>query len=320
MEIKEDKMQDKIDDKIDDKKYVIYKNDLKFRSSRNLDEKKIDWEQNNIKNIYKVDHDSFEYRVNDCIKTNFIDLDLEQMNLKEIPIQIFTNDNFLNLKHLFLSNNNIEGFLDLSYFKKLELIDVDNNKITKIKLPNSLMEFSANNNLLEQIPYLEKAKRFRLSNNKIDTFDTKIINKNIEIIEINNNNICNIDLTGFNMLKRFICFTNPLTQIVLSDNLIYADLSETKIVKINNLNKIEHIVLNNCTFLRELPKSDYLKILEIINTPIEKINFYTNFELIILQMNLTKNISSKYKQVNSNMKIRKNIYLVISRGIDVHDE
>ncbi len=182
------------------------------------------------------------------------------------------------------------------------------------------MEFSANNNLIENIPHLEKAKRFRLSNNKIEYFDKELINKNIEIIEINNNNITNIDLTGFNVLKRFICFTNPLTQIIFSDNLIYADISETNIVKLNNFNKIEHIVLNNCSFLKEIPKSDFLKTLEIINTPIQKINFYTNFELIILQMNLTKNISSKYKQINANMKIRKNIYLVISRGIDIHDE
>jgi hypothetical protein len=304
----------------EDKKYIIYQNDLKFRSSRNLDENKIDWNQSNIKNIYKIDHDTFEYRIKDCIKSNFIDLDLEQMNLTEIPKQIFTNDNFLNLKHLFLSNNNIEGFLDLSYFQKLELIDVDLNKITKIKLPSSLMEFSANNNLIENIPHLEKAKRCRLSNNKINTFDTKIINKNIEIIEINNNNITNIDLTGFNILKRFICYTNPLTQIVLSDNLIYADLSETKLVKLNNFFKIEHAVLNNCPFLKEIPKSYYLKTLEIVNTPIEKLNFYTNFELIILQMNLTKNISSKYKQINANMKIRKNIYLVFSRGIHIEDE
>jgi hypothetical protein len=312
MEIKEDK--------INQKKYVIYQNDLKFRSSRNLDENKIDWDQNNIKNIYNVDHDTLEYRIKDCIKTNFVDLDLEQMTLQEMPKQIFTNDNFLNLKHLFLSNNNIEGFLDLSYLNKLELIDVDFNKITKIKLPSNLMEFSANNNLIENIPHLEKVKRFRLSNNKIEHFDKELINKNIEIIEINNNNITNIDLSDFKMLKRFIGFTNPLTQIVLSDNLIYADLSETKIVTLNNLNKIEHIVLNNCHFLREIPKSDYLKTLEIINTPIQKINFYTNFELIILQMNLTKNISSKYKQIDANMKIRKNIYLVISRGIDIHDE
>lgn len=308
------------EDKNNKKKYVIYQNDLKFRSSRNLDENKIDWEQNNIKNIYKIDHDTFEYRIKDCIKSNFIDLDLEQMNLINIPIKIYTNNNFLNLKHLFLSNNNIEGFLDLSYFEKLELIDIDNNKITKIKLPNCLMEFSANNNLIENIPYLEKVKRFRLSNNKIDIFDTQLINKNIEIIEINNNNITNIDLTEFNFLKRFICYTNPLTQIIFSDNLIYADLSETRLVKLNNLCKIEHVVLNNCHFLKEIPKSDYLKTLEIVNTPIQKINFYTNFELIILQMNLTRNISSKYKQVNANMKIRKNIYLVISRGIDVHDE
>ena len=35
-------------------KYIIYKNDLKFRNQRNLDKSKIDWEQNDISDLYTV--------------------------------------------------------------------------------------------------------------------------------------------------------------------------------------------------------------------------------------------------------------------------
>ena len=82
----------------------------------------------------------------------------------------------------------------------------------------------------------------------------------------------------------------------------------------DNINNIEHLVLNQCDNIKELPKSDYLKTLEIINTPIEKLQFYKEFELIIFQMNLVKNVSSKYKLSNANIQLRKNIYIVISKN------
>lgn len=297
-----------------DRKYFIYENDLKFRSSRNLNLSNIDWKQNDIKHLYDIDHDTLQYRTEACIKSGYNDLDLEQMNISNIPTYLFNNNNFSNIKNLFISNNNLIDQINLSFFKNLEMVDLDNNKLTNIILPNNIIEISCNNNLLDSIPDLKKAKRCRMSNNKIKIFSISSID--IEIIELDNNDITQIDISQYNKLKKIVIFKNPLTYIKMSNNnvnLKYVDLSETKIINLDNINHINHLVLNHCIYIRELPKSDYLQTLEIINTPIEKLQFYKEFELIIFQMNLVKNVSSKYKLANANIQLRKNIYVVISK-------
>lgn len=295
---------------MENKKYIIYENDLKFRNSRNLDINKIDWEKNDIKNLYEKNHDTIEYRIEKSIKDKYYELDLEEIGIDKIPDIIYSN-NFINIKYLFLSNNNLSGRINLFSLKKIELVNIDNNKITNIILPENILEFSANNNLIDTIPKLNNIKRLRLSQNNIKEINN--INNDIEILELDNNNINKCDLSRYNKLKRVILFKNPIEDIIFSDSIKYIDISETKIKKLNNINKIEHLVLNSCSELKEITKSNYLKILEIINTPIYKLNYYKNFELILIQLNLTKNISSRYKEVNAKINIKKNILLVISK-------
>jgi hypothetical protein len=299
-----------------ERKYIIYKNDLKFREDRNIDINKIDWNQNNIKHLMKTDHDSIEYRLDESKNTNFIDLDLEMMKLNSLPT-FLKNDIFLNLKHLFLSNNSLVGKIDISFLKKLEILDITNNKINEIIIPSSLIELSACNNTITKFISNNKLKRLKISNNKICEFN---ISDTIEILEINNNLINECNFSKYKELKRLIIFTNPLKNILLPINCTYIDISDTKIEKIDNLYKIEHLVLNNCNFIRNLPQSDNIKTLEIVGTTIDKLYFYKNYELILLQLDLTKNISSKYKDSNADIQIKKNKFLVISIGLKIFDE
>lgn len=299
-----------------EKKYIIYKNDLKYREDRNLDINKIDWNQNDIKHLMKTDHDTLEYRLNESKNTNYNDLDLEMLKLNDLPA-IIRNDIFFNLKHLFISNNNLTGKIDLSFLKNLEILDITNNNINNIIIPNNLIELSACNNSITQFTSSEKLKRLKISNNKITEL---YIPNTIEILEVNNNLITSYDFSNYDKLNRIIIFSNPLKKILLSKYVLYLDLSETQIENISNLYKIEHLVLNNCNFIKNLPHSDNIKTLELIGTPIDKLYFYKNYELILTQLNLTKNISSKYKESNANIQIRKNLYLVISKGINIIDE
>ena len=295
-----------------DKKYVIYQNDLKFRNQRLLDESKIDWNQNNIKHLYGVDHDSLEYRIKDSDNNKNIEIDLREMKLNNIPNEIKSNK-FINLSHLFLSNNNLTGYLDFSMFKNLITLDLDSNDITKIKLPENLSELSINNNKLEYIECNKKLLRLKASNNNIANIS---IETNIEILELDNNKIEKLNIDKLNKLERLIIFCNPIKNIKLSSNLTYLDISETNIDNIDYISsdRLIHLVANSCINLKILPRLKELKILEIINTPIDKLFFYENFELIILQFNLTKNISTKYKENGANIQIRKNTLLVISRS------
>ncbi len=247
-----------------EKKYIIYKNDLKFKNERNINFDKIDWEQNDIKHLIKIDHDSLEYRINESKNTNYNDFDLELMNLNIIP----------------------DSLVELSICK------------------NNLTEFISNN----------KIKRLKISNNKIKKL---VVSNNIEILEANNNLINDYDFSNFKKLNKLIIYSNPLSSIKFPPECTYIDLSETNINYIDNLYKIEHLVLNKCINIKNLPLSDNLKTLEIIETPIDKLYFYNNYELILLQLNLTQNVSSKYKKSNANIQIRKNTFLVISKGVNL---
>jgi len=51
-----------------------------------------------------------------------------------------------------------------------------------------------------------------------------------------------------------------------------------------------------------------------MGTKLSKLFFYPNFDIIIFQINLIQNISSKYKKINANFQLRNNTMLCISRG------
>lgn len=305
-----------MENKEDKKKYIIYENDLKFREHRNLNLDLIDWSQNDIKHLLNTNYDSFEYRLSEFKKNKEEYLDLELMKLTNI---IFLyNDKYLNLKYLFLSNNNLSGIINLSKMKNLEILDCNHNKIENLILPENILELSCKDNILVELPYLPKIKRLNASNNKIK--DINNINKYIEILEINDNLIEKCDLTEYNNLTKLILFKNPLRDIKLSKSIMYCDLSETNIESLQNLYNIEHLVLNKCVNLKLLPPSDNLKILELIESPLEKLLFYKKYELIMIQLNLTKNVSIKYKKDNASLKISKNKYLIISKNVNVFEE
>jgi len=299
---------------MEQKKYVIYHNDLKFRNNRNLDETKIDWNQNNIKHLYNINHDTLEYRIKESDENNNTEIDLRELKLINIPNEI-KNIKFTNLSHLFLSNNNLSEFIDFSIFKNLISLDLDNNHIKKVKLPAELRELSINNNELISLELNKKILRLRVSNNKLEDI---LLTDNLEIVELDNNKLKNINIDHLKKLEKLIIFSNPLDTINIINNLIYIDISETNITQLNLTDNIISVVANSCKNLKEITKSTSLKNLEIINSPVNKLYYYENFELIILQLNMTKNVSKKYKENNANIQIRQNILLVISRGIDIN--
>jgi hypothetical protein len=300
---------------MEQKKYVIYQNDLKFRNNRNLDETKIDWNQNNIKHLYNINHDTLEYRIKESDENKNNEIDLRELKLINIPNELKTTK-FMNISHLFLSNNNLSEFIDISIFKNLLSVDLDNNNIKKIKLPTELKECSINNNALLSLELNKNLIRLRASNNKLEDI---ILSDNLEIVELDNNRIKNINIDNLKSLEKLIIFSNPLDNINITDSLNYIDISETNITQLNLSDNIISVVANSCKNLKEITKSKSLQNLELINSPVDKLYYYDNFELIILQLNTTKNVSKKYKENNANIQIRQKILLVISRGIEINE-
>jgi len=296
-----------------DKKYVIYQNDLKHRNMTKLDINKIDWKQNDIRHLYNINHDTLEYRFKESEKDNYQHIDLTNLNLINLPKQLDSNIFYNNLLHLFISNNNIKGKLNLSNFKKLESIDIDNNEIDEIILPESLKELSISNNKLKYIKCNKNLIRIKCSNNLLEKID---LNNNLEICVFDNNKLTILDMRKLNLCEKIIIYNNPLQNLLTPSSLKYLDLSETLISELYDCDNLLHLVANKCINLKNLPKYKNIEFIEIIETPIEKLYFYEKYKLILIQLNITKNISKKYKENNALIQIRNNILLTISKGIE----
>ena len=296
-----------------DKKYVIYQNDLKHRNMTKLDINKIDWTQNDIRHLYNVNHDTIEYRLHEASKDNYHHIDLTNLNLKNLPIEIENNLFYNNLLHLFISNNNIKGKINLSNFKKIESIDIDSNEIDEIILPESLRELSISNNKLKYIKCNKNLMRIKCSNNLLDKID---LNMNLEICVFDNNKLTSLNMSNLNKCKKVIIYNNPLQILLTPTCLNYLDVSETLINELNDCDNLTHLVANKCNNLKNLPKYKNIEFIEVIDTPIDKLYFYEKYKLILIQLNLTKNISKKYKENNALIQIRNNILLTISKGIE----
>jgi hypothetical protein len=93
----------------------------------------------------------------------------------------------------------------------------------------------------------------------------------------------------------------------------YLDISDTDKVKLENLPNIKHLVLNSCK-LENLPYFETLEIIEIINTPITRLQYFPRFTMVLCSHNLTKNISSKYVDIGkAQIKLKHNNLICISK-------
>ena len=63
------------------------KNDLKYKSNRNLDENQIIWSSPKVENMFHTTNlDTIQYRIDECIEEKYITLDLKHLNLNKLPV------------------------------------------------------------------------------------------------------------------------------------------------------------------------------------------------------------------------------------------
>lgn len=292
------------------KKVFIYENDLKFNKNKNIDlnSKKVFFNSEELKNNINTNYNSLEYRLNELKKNSSTSLDLSIMNINIYTI-LNLQINYSKILYLFLNDNNILGELDLKKFTNLEVVDIENNNITSLILPNTITEIVLVNNKLNCLPNNINPIRIKASKNNLTEIPSSYTN--LEILELSENNIKKIN--RFNNLKKLIIDTNPIESIEEMYNLIYLDISSTNNVKLDNLPNLEHLVANS-TKLTKIPYLKSLKTIEIINSPINRIPYFENFKLILCSYDLTKNISSKYVDIGKAfIKLKKNNIICISR-------
>jgi hypothetical protein len=302
-----------IKDRIDlksSKKTFIYENDLKFKTSRNIDilSDNNEFDIEDIKGRLHLDYDTLDYRLKELVKNNNTSLDLSNIglvnnSLNNLPI------NYSQIKYLFINENKLEGILDLTKFINLEVVDIEFNSISDLILPSSIKEFVVSNNKLSKLPNNINPIRIKANHNNICILPQNYTN--LELAELSYNNITRINT--FDNLRRLIIDSNPLELVSNLSKLTYLDISDTNKVKLEKLPNITHLVLNSCNS-ENLPYFETLEIIEIINTPISRLQYFPKFTMVLCSHNLTKNISSKYVDIGKAIiKLKHNNLICISK-------
>jgi Leucine-rich repeat (LRR) protein len=294
-------------------KYIVYKNDLKYKKNRELDETKIIWSSLKVKNLYHdIDLDSLQYRIDECIEENLNSIDLKYLNLEKIPE--LPDKIIKSLKYLFLGDNIITELTDLNKLINLEILELNHNKIKTISnLPQSLIELCIKDNLLENINFDKKCKIERLDvrQNKIKNID---IPQSIIILDIAQNKL-NMSINGLYNIEKILCGHNYINEINNCPNLNYLDCRSNPIININNCINIEHLICSN-TLLKNIPYCPNIKTIECFYTQIYELPYYNNLCEILCEKEQIKRISSKYT-VNS-AEIYKNtlIYIIFTPNLN----
>ncbi len=287
-----------------EKKYVIYHNDLKFKTLRNLDPEKIEWNSKEIEKLYYNENlDTIDYRLKECETNNYEYFDLSHLNLKKMPE---INKNIKKrIKYLFLNNNELENIGDLRDYENLEVLDISNNNITYIHyLPSKLMELCCKYNNVTEIQNLEYLKILDCSMNKLKNLGHY---PELEILFCSNNKISSIP--NFTKLKKIICNNNNIREIQIYNNLVYLECSNNPIIKIDKSPHILDLICRN-TQIKKLPTClNNLKYLEIFENKIEILEHYPKLKELYCDIDGIKNISEKY--VIHNYKQYDNKYMIL---------
>jgi Leucine-rich repeat (LRR) protein len=297
----------------DRSKYIVYRNDIKFKNYRKIDPEKAIWASDNVKKDFmKYDTDKLEYRLKECRREKYQLLDLSHTT-PDVVNEFFSSDFYKrhidDIQHLCMSHSNLSELPDLHNLINLETVDISANDLTEIpKLPGSILELIANDNKIEslnkdkemnnltvlnvshnrikKIPKLKKVRKLNISHNRITTLSDSYPNV-VEFICDNNKNI--IQLPGMPKVESLDC-------------------SDTKVTQIFDYMNLKYIIWNRCN-INKLKRVPQLDTLEIIDTNLDNLDYFPNLKTLYFSKSTKFLISDEYTVKSTHMN-KKNIYNV----------
>jgi Leucine-rich repeat (LRR) protein len=294
------------------RKYVVYKNDLKYRKHREIDPNMVICDDN-VKELFKIktNLDTVEYRINECIEEGGITLDLKCLDLKEFPK---INSQLANkITHLFLGENLLTHIPDLSTFLKLELLEINHNKLTEINsLPETLIEFCCRDNEIIKFSSdinCPKLERLDIANNKLKEIPNFAL---LKTCDCGYNEITQI--SNYYYLKKLQVGFNRLSHISGCPNMEYLDCKNNPIHSIGTCLKLKHFICSN-TNMSSLSKDWPLTVVECFGSKIEKLSYIPSLIELMCDKGQLKAISSKYKILDAKIHKNRYIYLLFEKVI-----
>lgn len=214
---------------------------LKIGVCRNL--KKLNLSQNSLlKYLYMQDYklEKLDLTQNKELETINIGSN-EWGSLKELLLPEEIEGKELPLKSIDCRRNKLSNKLDLSKFKGLTKIDISENQIPSLILPenNEIKELDCRNNELRQIVNLSECNK-------------------LEFVDVSQNNIKELDLSGKKNLKYVKASNNKILEKV--------DLSNCELLKEITLynNKISNFNIKGCKNITDLDiRNNEIKTLDI---------------------------------------------------------
>lgn len=289
-------------------KYIVYKNDLKYRKNRDLDISRVEWFDKDDEKLFKENLDTLEYRLKECVKEGNTTLDLVGLELTkfpEIPEEIAKS-----VKDLFLGENNLTKLSSIALFKQLESIDLNTNKLKTIdSLSESLIELSCPNNQLEKLPssaYLPNLQKLDCRNNML-TYISEY--PKVTIIDCSNNELSSIG--DMPCIKRLICTNNKITSIGKCNELIYLDCRHTSLTNILNYSKLKDLNIAH-TNLKTIPILQNVRSIDCRYTDVTIIPYLENLQELVCEHKKTKGIDKRYKAKTKTARIIKNLFMHIT--------
>lgn len=278
----------------DTRKYPVYRNDIKFKTHRNIDPSRAIWDDDVKQDYQNKNTDSIEYRMEECKREKYETLDLSHMQTDCFE-QLFSNKTFLGVRnkiqHIFAKESNIKILPNLSELINLQTLDVSSNEIKDLpELPDSLEELLINDNRLLFIDNdLPNLLRLYASNNMLSRINYS------------------------NSLERLHIDNNPIDYIPKLSNLYFLDASTTKIKKLYQMPKLKYMDIS-FTEIEVIPEMQCLEILqcnessvndiralkslhrmEIVKSHIENVHYMKNLSTLIYHDSSQIRISSRYK-------------------------
>ncbi|MDO5616254.1 MAG: T9SS type A sorting domain-containing protein [Cruoricaptor ignavus] len=168
--------------------------------------------------------------------TELTELNLGTNSIKEIDVS-----KNINLRTLNLRQNNLEGHLDVSNLSQLTNLELNENALESIALPESgtLVFLYLNKNKFADLDVTaqKNLRRFFAVGNQLEAIDISQ-NTALERLHIEDNKLTVLDLSGLEKLSWVSLVSNLVTDIILKDNLalrtILANNNQLKILNLQD--------------------------------------------------------------------------------------
>ena len=286
-----------------ERKVLVYKNDLKNKKNKTFNLESIMFDNSHVEKMFREkDLDSLEYRLLECKETGFVDLDLKHMDLISLPS--LPDEVYNKLKHLFLGDNKLTNLNDITKFKSLETLDINNNLFIELpQLPNTLNELCCQSNKLTMIKSHRNLQKLDCAFNNIQKIEEL---PKLELLVCNDNKLESIP--PFSSLKKLVCNNNMIKIIHNYSSLTYLNCIKNNITSITDIGNIEDLLISYNpidNLPTNLPKIKYL---EIIDTNIRKLYFYTSLKEVYSSVNQLTHMSKKY--IVKNKRVHKDKLLI----------